>query len=100
MGTLAPPRNVVREEGAIILGAFEAGQGRPSSIGLLGFVFGRKTCGKEPSGSYLKTQARKAVEKNLAAVFVYADGSKIAAYYTLSSFESASTKFPKPLRRS
>jgi hypothetical protein len=43
--------------------------------------------GNIPLDQYLKAQARQAVDKNLAAVFVLTtDGTKILGYYTLSSF--------------
>jgi hypothetical protein len=57
-------------------------------------------CGKEPLDDYLKTQAQKAVEKYLAAVFMHADGSKIAGYYTRSSLAVRLDEIQKPLRRS
>jgi predicted GNAT family N-acyltransferase len=57
------------------------------------------SCGKEPLDNYLKTQARKAIEKNLAAVFVYADGAKIAGYYTLSSFAVKLDEIPEALAK-
>jgi ribosomal protein S18 acetylase RimI-like enzyme len=45
------------------------------------------SCGAPQLDEYLKTQARKALEKNLAAVFVLTpDGKKIAGYYTLSAY--------------
>ena len=57
------------------------------------------SCGKEPLDNYLKTQARKAIEKNLAAVFVYTDGRKIAGYYTLSSFAVKLDELPEALAK-
>lgn len=57
------------------------------------------SCGKEPLDNYLKTQARKAIEKNLAAVFVYTDGAKIAGYYTLSSFAVKLDEIPETLAK-
>ena len=57
------------------------------------------SCGKEPLDNYLKTQARKAIEKNLAAVFVYTDGTKIAGYYTLSSFAVKLDEIPETLSK-
>jgi predicted GNAT family N-acyltransferase len=57
------------------------------------------SCGKEPLDNYLKTQARKAIEKNLAAVFVYTDGAKIAGYYTLSSFAVKLDEIPEALAK-
>jgi predicted GNAT family N-acyltransferase len=57
------------------------------------------SCGKEPLDNYLKTQARKAIEKNLAAIFVYTDGTKIAGYYTLSSFAVKLDEIPQALSK-
>lgn len=57
------------------------------------------SCGTEPLDNYLKTQARKAIEKKLAAVFVYTDGSKIAGYYTLSSFAVKLDEIPEALAK-
>ncbi len=56
-------------------------------------------CGKQPLDNYLKTQARRAIEKNLAAVFVYTDGAKIAGYYTLSSFAVKLDEIPEALAK-
>jgi GNAT superfamily N-acetyltransferase len=57
------------------------------------------SCGKEPSDNYFQTRARKAVEKNLAAVFVYTDGVKIAGYYTLSYFAVKLDEIPETLAK-
>jgi predicted GNAT family N-acyltransferase len=57
------------------------------------------SCGKEALDNYLKTQARKAAEKNLATVFVYTDGTKIAGYYTLSSFTVKLDEIPEALAK-
>lgn len=44
------------------------------------------SCEVQTLEQYFKTQAGQDVRKNLAAVFVLAEGSKVIGYYTLSSY--------------
>ena len=44
------------------------------------------SCEVESLQHYLKTQAAKDARKNIAAVFVLAEGTRILGYYTLSSY--------------
>jgi predicted GNAT family N-acyltransferase len=58
------------------------------------------SCGSVPLDRYLQTQARQAVEKKLAAVFVLTeDGKTILGYYTLSSYVLKLTDIPEAIRK-
>jgi predicted N-acetyltransferase YhbS len=57
-------------------------------------------CEKPALQTYLRTQARQDMEKNLAAVFVMtADGKTIAGYYTLSQYSIQSGEIPEEISR-
>jgi predicted GNAT family N-acyltransferase len=58
------------------------------------------SCGKDPLDQYLRNQARQAVAKNLAAVFILTpDGKKIAGYYTLSSYAVKLDEIPERIAK-
>lgn len=58
------------------------------------------SCGTEPLDRYLRTLARQAVEKKLAAVFVLTDdGKTILGYYTLSSYVIKLDDLPENLTK-
>lgn len=58
------------------------------------------SCETESLNLYLKTQARQAVEKKLAAVFVLTDdGKTILGYYTLSSYVIRLDDIPEKLAK-
>jgi hypothetical protein len=57
-------------------------------------------CGKESLDHYLKNQAGQAAGKNLAAVFILTpDGTKIAGYYTLSSYAVKLDEIPEEIAK-
>ena len=56
--------------------------------------------GSPPLDQFLKTQARQAIEKNLAAVFILtSDGTTILGYYTLSSFVVKLSDIPETIAK-
>lgn len=58
------------------------------------------SCEEPRLESYIKTQARQDVSKNLAAVFIMTvDGRAIAGFYTLSHYSIRSADIPEEVRR-
>ena len=56
--------------------------------------------GSPPLDQFLKTQARQAIEENLAAVFILTfDATTILGYYTLSSFVVKLSDIPETIAK-